>query len=294
MENDQNIPITRPQTIVGGPPIARQPSMSQPNPINPVAANKPQNTFPTETIGLPSEGHFYPEGHPLSGGQIEIKMMTAREEDILTNQNLIKKGIVLDKLLESLIVTPCKLDDLLTGDKNAVFFAARRLAYGDAYGPVKVTCPKCQTECDRRIDLSLMQSKDVDLTQYPKGQNEFEFTFPYTKKTIKYKLLTHRDEGLIDTELKAMAKLNKNGSSEVTTRLRYMILSVDGNADKTAIKRFVEQELPSRDSLAFRTHVREHSPDLDMGFDFSCDECGNEERMQVPLTAQFFWPDAGR
>jgi len=286
--DDQTIPITRPNTIVGGPPIART-SISQPNPI----AVKP-NSYPTETIELPSEGYFYAEDHPLSNGQIEIKMMTAKEEDILTNQNLIKKGIVLDKLLESLIVTPVKLDDLLVGDKNAVFFAARRLAYGDTYGPVKVSCPKCQSENEKRIDLSKMKSKPFDFGKFTRGTNEFEFVLPYTKKTIKYKLLTHRDENQIDAELKGLNKINKNSSNEMTVRIRAMIIAIDGETDRNYIKRFVEQELPSRDSLALRSHVRENTPDLDMTFEFSCDECGNEERITVPLTAQFFWPDAGR
>jgi hypothetical protein len=268
--------------------------MSQPVTTNTGTSNKLTNNFPTEIIELPSQGHFYPDGHPLSDGHLELKMMTAREEDILTNQNLIRKGIVLDRLLESLIVTPVKIDDILVGDKNAVFFAARRLAYGDTYGPVKVTCPKCQTECERKIDLNLMKSKEVDLSTYTKGQNEFEFLLPYTKKLIKYKLLTHKDELMIDAELKAIVKINKNSSSDVTTRLRTMIIAVDGNSDRNVIQKFVSQELPSRDSLAFRTHVREQTPDLDMNFNFSCDECGNEERMSVPMTAQFFWPDAGR
>jgi hypothetical protein len=269
--DDQTIPITRPNTIVGGPPIQRGTSMSQPMTALPPKLN--QNSYPAETIDLPSEGHFYPEGHPLSNGTIELKMMTAKEEDILTNQNLIRKGIVLDKLLEALIVTNVKLDDILVGDKNAVFFAARRLAYGDTYGPVKITCPKCQFECEKKIDLSSMKSKELDFTMFPKGQNEFEFTLPYTKKVVKYKLLTHKDEGMIEAELKALSKINKQGSSEVTTRLRTMIISIDGNTDRSIIKKFVEQDLPSKDSLEFRKNVRENSPDLDM---------------------TFFWPDAGR
>ena len=287
--SDETIPITRPNTIVGGPPIARGPSVSQPVPIS-----KPVNSYPTETIDLPSEGYFYTEGHPLSNGQLEIKMMTAKEEDILTNANLIKKGIVLDKLLESLIVTPVKLDDVLVGDKNAVFFAARRLAYGDTYGPVKVSCPKCQAENEKRIDLSQMKSKPFDFDKFQRGVNEFEFVLPYTKKTIKYKLLTHKDENQIDAELKGLSRVNKNSSSEMTTRIKAMILAIDGETDRNYIKKFVEQELPSRDSLALRSHVRENTPDLDMTFAFSCDECGTEERVTVPLTAQFFWPDAGR
>jgi hypothetical protein len=289
--DDQNIPITRPNTIVGGPPINRGGMMPQPMSLAP---RPTQNSYPSETIDLPSEGHFYPEGHPLSGGTIELKMMTAREEDILTNQNLIRKGIVLDKLLEALIITPVNMDDLLVGDKNAVFFAARRLAYGDSYGPVKVLCPKCQAEVDKKIDLSQMKIKEFDFSKFVKGQNEFEFIFPYTQKVIKYKLLTHKDEGLIDAELKSLNKMNKNSSSEVTTRLKAMIISIDGNTDKTLIRKFVDNELPSKDSLAFRKHSKENSPDLDMTFDFVCDECSNEERMAVPLTAQFFWPDTGR
>mgnify|MGYP006284852219 CR=1 FL=1 len=286
--SDDTIPITRPNTIVGGPAIARGPSISQPVPVA-----KPANSYPTETIDLPSEGYFYPEGHPLSQGTIELKMMTAKEEDILTNQNLIRKGIVLDKLMESLIVTSVRIDDILVGDKNAIFFAARRLAYGDTYGPVKATCPKCQTECEKSIDLSLMKVKPMDFSKYEKGINEFEFVLPYTKKTIKYKLLTHKDETAIDAEIKSVSKINKN-STEVTTRLRTMITSIDGNTDRTTIQKFVTQEMPSRDSLAFRTHVKENTPDLDMNFDFTCDECGHDERMAVPMTAQFFWPDAGR
>lgn len=290
--SDETISITRPSTIVGGPPIAKQPTMSVPFNQTDIP-QKVVSKFPTETIELPSQGHFYPEGHPLSNGQLELKMMTAKEEDILTNQNLIRKGIVLDKLLESLIVTQVKIDDILIGDKNAAFFAARRLAYGDVYGPVKVTCPKCSTECEKKIDLSLMKAKEMDLSQYPKGQNEFEFFLPYTKKVIRYKLLTHRDEVSIEAETKAMAKVNKNATSDVTTRLRTMIISIDNNTDRAFIHRFVTQEMPSRDSLALRQYVREQTPDLDMTFEFSCDECSHEERVSVPMTAQFFWPDSG-
>ena len=65
--------------------------------------NKP--SFPTEVIELPSKGLLYPESNPLSSGKLEMKYMTAKEEDILSNQSYIQKGTVLDKLLESLITT---------------------------------------------------------------------------------------------------------------------------------------------------------------------------------------------
>ena len=60
--------------------------------------------FPTEVIDLPSKGYFYSKDSPLSSGQVEIKYMTAREEDILTSQNLIKKGVVIEKLIDSKII----------------------------------------------------------------------------------------------------------------------------------------------------------------------------------------------
>ena len=248
--------------------------------------------FPTEFIDLPSEGHFYPVESPLSTGRIELKYMTAKEEDILTSQNLIKKGIVLDELLKALIVTPgVALEDLLIGDKNAVFIAARRLAYGDKY-PAKVTCPKCEKENEVEIDLSLLKGRDFDFSKYTKGENAFTFTLPTAKKTIGYKLLTHKDEQAIDAELKGLAKLSKAVSSpEMTTRLKYMIVSVDGDADRGKIKSFVDN-MPSRDSVVFRKHVRDNTPDIDMNFNFKCSHCEHEERMGLPLGVDFFWPSS--
>ena len=93
-----------------------------------------ENKFPTEVIDLPSQGKVYPKDSPLSDGKLELKYMTTREEDILMSENLIKKGMVIDKLLQSLIVTKgVKQEDLVLGDKNAVLVAARILAYGPEY-----------------------------------------------------------------------------------------------------------------------------------------------------------------
>lgn len=245
--------------------------------------------FPTEMIDLPSEGHFYPKSSPLSSGRIEIKYMTAKEEDILTSQNLIKKGVVLDELLKALIVTPgVKLEDILIGDKNGIFLAARRLAYGDKYG-AKITCPKCGVENQVEINLGDVKSKQFDFSKYPKGENSFTMQLPISKKTITYKLLTHKDEMDIDAELKGLAKLSKNNSPEMTTRLKYMITSIDGNTDRAAIKKFVDNLL-AKDSIALRKNVKESTPDMDMTFGFKCSECGHEERMALPLGVDFFWP----
>lgn len=271
-------------------PISRQPVASTtPAPVNtqPTA----MVDFPTEYIELPSEGYFYPPSSPLSTGKIQLKYMTAKEEDILTSQNLIKKGVVLDELLKALIVTAgVKLDDILVLDKNAIFIAARRLAYGDNYS-VKVVCPKCEAENSLEIDLSRMGNKEFDFGKYTKGQNSFDFELPLSKKTVTYKLLTHKDETDIDAELKGLAKISKTNAPEMTTRLRYMILAVNGDSDRGAIKKFVDN-LPARDSIALRKHIRENTPELDMSFTFKCSECGHEERMAMPLGVDFFWPSA--
>lgn len=250
--------------------------------------------YPTEKIDLPSKGYFYQSNSPLSSGAVELKMMTAKEEDILTSQNLIKKGVVLDKLLESLIVTPnVSVSDLLICDKNALFVAARRLAYGDNYGPLQIKCPQCAEESKETINLSLLTDKDVDFSGFEKGQNVFEFELPFSKKLIRFRLLTSKDEDEIDVEVKSVSKfLKSGGSAEVTTRLKKLIISIDGDSDRSKINKFVDTELLSRDSSALRTFVRKVAPELDLSFNFTCPNCAHEERMDVPMTVQFFWPES--
>ena len=130
--------------------------------------------FPTETVELPSKGLLYPEGSPLASGKVEIKYMTAKEEDILSNQNFITKGIVLDKLLESLTLGKFDIKDLITGDKNAILIAARILAYGKDY-EVEVSCPKCGEKSSHTIDLSTFEDKPAKEGSYTEGKNEFHF-----------------------------------------------------------------------------------------------------------------------
>nr|BAR35378.1 hypothetical protein [uncultured Mediterranean phage uvMED] len=250
--------------------------------------------YPSEVVDLPSRGWFYDPTSPLASGKIDIKYMTAREEDILTSQNLIKKGVVLDKLLEALIVTPnVKLNDILVGDKNAIFIAARILAYGKDY-KVKFKDPSNNEDVEDTIDLSKIEPKEFDFDAYEKGSNIFSFELPFSKKTVHWTLLTHQDEQNIDTELKALKKFtkNKNETSEVTTRLKYVIKAIDGNEDRSKIKSFVDRELLARDSLAFREHIKENTPDLDMTFNFESEDTGYEERMTIPLGVDFFYPSS--
>lgn len=273
---DQIIPITRP-------------TVSQPVP----AQQKMENKFPTEVINLPSKGWFYPADNPLSSGQLELKMMTAKEEDILTSPNLIQKNIVLDKLLESVVINKTiSLDDMLICDRNAAFFAIRRLAYGDTY-EATLTCGRCGKENAISIDLGKMDNRPFDFEKYPKGENAFTFKLPYSGKTVTFKLLTKKDENLIDQELKGMEKISKDLRREITTRLGHIITALDGNNDRAAIRRFVNEELVSKDSLALRTHLRETMPDIDTTFDFQCTNCNLERKEETPMGVSFFWPNTG-
>ena len=246
---------------------------------------------PTEIIELPSKGYFYPAGHPLSEGKIEIKYMTAKEEDILSSQTLIKQGVVIDKLLQSLIVTKVKYDDLLLVDKNAIFIAARVLAYGNDY-PVEITCPACESKQTDHVDLSAFEEKQVDWSQFEKGKTTFEFTLPVTKKVLTLKFLTHGDDKQITENLKAAKKVSKmtGVDPELTTRLRQMIVAIDGNEDKAEIHKF-SQNMLSRDSLALREYLKTITPDIETTFHHECANCGHETpKMAMPITVQFFWP----
>lgn len=239
--------------------------------------------FPTEMVDLPSKGLLYPEGHPLSSGKIELKYMTAREEDILTNQNYLKQGIVIDKLLQSLIVTKFDFDDLLIGDKNAIMVAARVLGYGQDYTfnyeGEEVT-----------VDLSDLSSVELDEDKMEKGVNSFEYTLPHSGTKITFKLLTGKDEKDIDAELKGLKKINKTISPDLSTRLKHQILSVEGNEDKKTIRDFVDNYFLARDSSSFRTYLKSINPDIKMVFNHLTDN--GEEEVSIPLQVQFFWPDA--
>jgi len=258
----------------------------------PVAVAVVKSSQPTETVALPSKGYFYPENHPLASGTIEIYSVTARHEDILNNTNLLKKGTVLDEFLKALIATPnVTIGDLFIGDKNALFIATRKSAYGEIYS-TKIKCPECAVESIIDIDISKLGMKNIDWNVATKGENKMSFKLPNSGKTIVFSLLTHKDDADIDQELKALAKFGATSTSpEITTRLKYAIKSIDGDSDRNKIKTFVDEQFTAKDSLAFRKFVRDHTPDMDMTFEFTCPSCGHQAKMTVPLGANFFWPN---
>jgi hypothetical protein len=239
--------------------------------------------FPTEMVELPSRGLLYPKDSVLAEGKIEMKYMTAREEDILTNQNYIQNGTVVDKLLQSLIVTPIDYGDLLVGDKNAILIASRVLGYGKDY--------EFEYAGEKQVvDLSLVKHKEIDLAAFKKRENQFTFTMPTTGTNITFKLLTHADELAIDQEVKGLKKLNKDSSTELSTRLKKIITSVEGDTEIKNIRDYVDNQLLARDSRAFREHIKQVQPDVDLKF---YPENGPDGGVDIPIGVTFLWPDAG-
>ena len=240
--------------------------------------------FPAEEVTLPSKGLLYSEDSPLRKGIIEMKYMTAREEDILTNVNLIENGTVIDKLLESLIVTPIDFNELLTGDKDAILIAARILGYGSDY-----TFNHNGEEIN--IDLTTIKDKQLDESLIVDGKNEFSFTLPTSKKEVTFKFLTHGDEQKITRELKGLKRLNKNASNDLSTRMKYVITSIDNDFETKTIREFVDNEFLARDARELRNHISKIQPSVDLSYDYE-DQRGNIKTIDIPVGINFFWPDA--
>jgi hypothetical protein len=246
--------------------------------------------LPTEMVSLPSKGLLYPKESPLAKGEIEMKYMTAREEDILTNANYIKQGTVIDKLLQALIITPIDYDELLIGDKNAILVAARILGYGAEY-EFKYTNSQGD-EIEAKVDLSKLKEKTIDETLLKKGVNEFSLDLPKSGNVVTFKLLTHGDEKKIDAEIKGLKKVNPNSSPDVTTRLKHMITSVNGSREQKEIRNFVDGFLLAPDARALREYYTKTQPDIEMKF-IPEDDSYTGEGINIPISLNFFWPDAG-
>ena len=243
--------------------------------------------IPTEFVDLPSLGRYYPENHPLHNKEsIEIKQMTAKEEDILTSRTLLKKGLALERLLQSLIVDK-SIDPatLLVGDRNAVIIAARVSGYGSDYA-VSVDCPACGTNQDYGFNLKELQIThgDVDHTMDVTDNLDGTITciLPKTEITVIARLLTGKEEKTITNII--------GGNNLISKQLESLIVSVNGDSSRKAIQYFANN-IPSIDSRHLRMVVKEATPNVDLTQEFSCTNCGHTQEMEVPLTANFFWPD---
>ena len=248
---------------------------------------------PTEFVELPSQGRFYPPNHPLHNSDtIEIKQMTAKEEDLLTSRALLKKGVALDRVIDSLIMDKrIDAETLLVGDRNAIMIAARISGYGSEYA-TKVNCPSCgetSTYSFNLFDSTLKQGTcSVELGVQEVAAGMYSVTLPKTQCEVVFKLLMGVDEKRLLTEIGDDRKRNRQENT-ITRQLRLITVSVNGNNTPQAINYFVNN-VPSLDAQHLRTAFKLATPDVDLAQFFSCDACGFETEMEVPLTSDFFWP----
>jgi hypothetical protein len=248
---------------------------------------------PTEFVELPSGGRFYPEGHPLHGQEsIEIRQMTAKEEDILTSRTLLKKGVALDRVIENLIVNK-RIDpySLLVGDRNAIIVATRVSGYGNMY-ETKVTCPSCDTNQEYNFNLNdahIYCGENIATLEVVDNNNgTFNVELPKTGVTVTFKLLCGKDEKRLLAGIENDRK--RKNERHVTRQLVNIVVAVNGDNSPDAINYLIEN-IPSMDSRHIRLSYRLAAPTLDLTQSFECSECGHEQDMEVPLTADFFWPD---
>ena len=250
-----------------------------------------KNLFPTEIVPLPSKGLVYPKDNPLSSGKIEVRYMTAKDEDILTNQNYLKRGIALDKLYQAIIIgngngEPVDINDMISGDKSAVMLATRILGYGSDY---KINVTKSDGKTFQYIiDLNKLSPKEIDESLY-NNSREFDFTLPISKVSVRFKLTTDHETKAIQKELDQAEKAGLQSSS-TTTQLKHTIISVDGNDDQKHVHEFINNSLLARDSLALRSHILDLTPDYDLTVHIDSPENGYEEDIRLPIDVNFFWP----
>jgi hypothetical protein len=250
--------------------------------------------IPVETMPLPSNGLVYPVESSLHGREtVDIRAMTAREEDILTSKAYLKKGVVITELIRSCLVDK-SIDprELLTGDRNALMVAIRITGYGSEYD-AEMECGECGTKAPHRFDLTGLPLKRLEVSPVSMGQNLFEFMLPVSKKTVKFRFLTGRDEEEILATGEKQKKLGLSSESNVTTSLLYSIVSIDGIDDRSKIASFVKV-MPARDSLALRNYVKNNEPGIEMKQETTCPACGHVEEVNMPLGVSFLWPSAGR
>jgi hypothetical protein len=248
-------------------------------------------TVPTEMIDLPSKGLIYPKESALSSGQVEMKYMTAKEEDILTNVNLLRQGLAIEKMLKSLIKSPINYEDLTIGDRNGLLIAARILAYGKDY-TFKYTNPNTNEEEKVEIDLQTLKYKEVNWSKFA-NKNEFNFTLPYSKNEVTFKVLTIVDDKKIDEEIKGMKKVAGQEAGLLSTRLKHQITSVNGDYSVKTVRDFIDQGyLLSRDSVELRKYIAEVTPDIDTTIYFNLQD-GTEIVTSLPMGAEFFFPGSG-
>jgi hypothetical protein len=250
--------------------------------------------IPVDAVPLPSRGLVYSQGHPLHGAEsVEYRAMTAKEEDILMSQALIKRGTVITELIKSCLINKdIDVQSLLSGDRNALMIAIRASGYGSNYSPT-LTCPSCEFKNELEVDLNQLPIKPLQLQPNSPGSNAFDYKLPVSKKTVTFKFLSGKEEEEILADTETRKKKGFLNSNLVTGRLLRSIVAVEGNENKSLISRFV-QYMPARDSLVLREYINKNEPGVNMRVDFRCSNCDHFEEVTLPMGASFFWPNFER
>ena len=248
---------------------------------------------PTEFVELPSKGN-YPEGHPMCGKEvIEIRFMTAKEEDILSSETLLRKGIAIERMMDSLIIDKSiKAKDLLTGDRNAILISSRISGYGTNY-KTQVSCPSCGAKSEFDFDLNKkhisesLENEKLSLVKLESGN--FSCIMPYSKFNIEFKLLNGTDEQYL-AKLISDKKKRKMKETYLTDQYKLMIVKIEGHSDQNVIDRYVDN-MPTLDSRHLKACYKSANPDVSIKDNFECGSCGYLQEMEVPFNTDFFWPE---
>ena len=249
-------------------------------------------SVPRDYVMLPSKGRIYPPDSPLHNlEEIEVRHLTAADEDILTSRALLRSGKAIDTMLSNVLLNKSiNINDFISGDKNAILTFLRITGYGPDYD-VEVDCPECNETIKHQFDLTKLTMRFLDVDPISAGQNRFEFILPSGIR-IEFKLLNSaEDQKISDEQEKLKRTTNSPLEKNVTTKYKHQIVSVDNKDDQTFINNFVDT-MNLRDSRAFRTYLEEVEPDVDMNQEFKCRMCGHSEEVEIPVTVGFFWPES--
>ncbi len=247
---------------------------------------------PVEAVPVPSFGMVYPTSSPLHGKEVvEIRAMTAKEEDILTSRALIKQGTVITHLINSCLVNKdIDVRHMLVGDRNALMISVRITGYGSDYR-VRVSCAECGKDSSQDFDLSELGIKRLSISPVSPGQNCFEYQLPVSKRIVCFKFLTGADEEDISAvnERKKQLMPDMLIENNVTSRLEYSIVSVDGIKDRSQISSFI-RAMPAQDSRKLRKYIDDNEPGIDMRVNMNCPHCTKQSEVSLPFGTSFFWP----
>jgi hypothetical protein len=230
--------------------------------------NQKKSKLPSIIVPLSSEGKVYAVDHPLRSGKIEMRYMTAYDEDILTNVSYIKNGVVFDKLLESIILTPVSVNEISAIDKFGLIINARILAYGAEY-PVTVTDPITGTTLSRVIDLNTIQPKPFTLT--PDDLGEFSYAIKSSNTKIHFRYPASEQDDLT-----------------ISGYLKTIITQVEESRDAADIENFIKFEFLAKDAKEFRNYVTDNAPGLDLNIEFE-GENGSTFISGFPIGPELFW-----